>query len=178
MSSSERWKAVPGFPYYEVSTIGRVRRISSGRILTVTKNTGQVCLGLGEANKRLTISPANLMLRAFKRAPKKGEIARHLDDDRNNNKLSNLAWGTHDDNMKDAIRNGSLGPGSIASMLSSVRMQRRWDSGEMQKLDWGAVSEKVKEAHARGDYAHVDKSESSKKMWKNRKEKYGVTRSK
>jgi hypothetical protein len=35
-------------------------------------------------------------------------VARHLDDVSLNDKLSNLAWGTHADNAADAIRNGVI----------------------------------------------------------------------
>jgi hypothetical protein len=38
--------------------------------------------------------------------PKPGQICRHLDDNPNNFDSDNLAWGTHAENMQDAIRNG------------------------------------------------------------------------
>lgn len=50
---------------------------------------------------------AALILRAFVGSPGEGQyLARHLDDDRSNNKLPNLAWGNDADNRIDAIRNG------------------------------------------------------------------------
>jgi hypothetical protein len=36
----------------------------------------------------------------------RGAVIRHLDDDRANNHPSNLAYGSHEDNMADARRNG------------------------------------------------------------------------
>jgi hypothetical protein len=43
---------------------------------------------------------------AFRRMPKHGEEARHLDDIRSHNVLSNLKWGSRLDNARDAVRNG------------------------------------------------------------------------
>ena len=42
---------------------------------------------------------------AFIPNPHKYEIVRHLDDDKENNSLSNLKWGTIKENIEDAIRN-------------------------------------------------------------------------
>lgn len=52
------------------------------------------------------VKVANLMLEAFvgpKPFPK--AVARHLDDNSLNDVLGNLAWGTHVDNVADAVRN-------------------------------------------------------------------------
>lgn len=38
--------------------------------------------------------------------PFPGAIVRHLDDDKTNNHVSNLAWGTHSENAYDRVRNG------------------------------------------------------------------------
>lgn len=48
-----------------------------------------------------------LVLEAFVGPPGPGQEARHLDGDKANNRLSNLAWGTHTENMRDAIRHGT-----------------------------------------------------------------------
>lgn len=51
----------------------------------------------------------SLVAEAFHGPRPHGHEVRHLDDDRFNNHVSNLAYGTHRDNMQDAIRNGRLG---------------------------------------------------------------------
>lgn len=59
--------------------------------------------------------------------------ARHLDDDRNNNHVSNIAWGTHQDNMEDRDRNGGTarGPKLAALTDDDIRTIRaRCDAGE------------------------------------------------
>lgn len=46
------------------------------------------------------------MLEAFVGPRPHGQLGRHLDDDRDNNTLANLAWGTPAQNSQDAIDNG------------------------------------------------------------------------
>jgi HNH endonuclease len=69
------------------------------------------------------------MLRAFDRRPRKGEVARHLDDNFWNNRLANLKWGTQKDNVADAIRNGALGKDSPHAKAVSVAARRNWKNG-------------------------------------------------
>lgn len=65
-----------------------------------------------ETKKTSYVKLHRLVLSLFKRRPKKGEIGRHLDDDRTNNHIKNLAWGYHNDNVADAKRNESYAVGS------------------------------------------------------------------
>jgi hypothetical protein len=89
----ERWAAVPGFPRYEVSDRGRVRRIP--RTLQVARDGGvherhleplclrarmqagrlQVRLDAGDGSRRIR-GVARLMLSAFAGEPPKGWVAR------------------------------------------------------------------------------------------------------
>lgn len=47
-----------------------------------------------------------LMAETFLEKPPNAQCVRHLDDNPLNNYLSNLAWGTYSDNLRDAITNG------------------------------------------------------------------------
>jgi len=121
----EFWKDIPGFPNYQISNLGRVKRLKlvqphprnpnktrtySEKIKknTFSRSNGWV-VGLS-AGRVETV--ARLLLTAFIRPPAKDEIARHLDDDKHNQSLENLAWGTHKDNMEDSGRNGRRAVGS------------------------------------------------------------------
>ena len=44
--------------------------------------------------------------------PKPGQEARHLNDDRLDNRSANLRWGTREENMADAVRNKKILRGS------------------------------------------------------------------
>lgn len=49
-----------------------------------------------------------LVLLSFSGAPKPNQIARHLNGDRQDNRIENLSWGTYKENLQDAFRHGTL----------------------------------------------------------------------
>jgi hypothetical protein len=113
----EIWKAIEGHPNYQVSNLGRVKRLE----IVEANNKTRACrlperimkgsfskaagwfVYLPGSNKQQII--ARLVLTAFVRPPFEGEFARHLDDDKQNQNLINLAWGTRRDNGSDAVKN-------------------------------------------------------------------------
>lgn len=115
-SKREIWRSIdrPAVPtYYQVSNMGRVRALPytdrrghrrNLRILTCPNAEVALCLDTG-AKRWFPV--AQLVLYAFVGPPGKDQyLARHLDDDRSNNFVVNLAWGNDQDNHDDAIRNG------------------------------------------------------------------------
>jgi hypothetical protein len=116
----ELWRQVPGWPQYEVSSIGRVRSVdrlisdSLGRIRTQygrLKKTwiddgGYRRVELSDAGNRSGIGVHRLVAMAFIGMPKEGQETRHLDGDSLNNCVDNLAWGTHLENVRDTVRMG------------------------------------------------------------------------
>jgi hypothetical protein len=116
----ERWLPVVGYEgLYEVSDRGRVRsldrvvpsrggwRTHRGKILSAPRNGKYVKYHLHvKGDPGRTFRAHVLVLSAFVGPPDSGHLGRHLDDDPENNALSNLSWGTQGDNMNDAVRNG------------------------------------------------------------------------
>lgn len=117
----EAWAAVPGYDgIYEVSNQGRVRSLD--RVIVTKRGVSRRTPGseikpfAGDPYWRVTLSNAprpprtaaihSLVLEAFVGSRPAGLVARHLDDDHDNNRLSNLAYGTQSDNSFDAVRNG------------------------------------------------------------------------
>lgn len=79
-----------------------------------------------------------LVLTLFDRKPKKGEVGRHLDDDRRNNHISNLAWGSVQDNADDKGLNGRNIKGSaIYTSVLTEKLARElilsYESGPLEK---------------------------------------------
>lgn len=111
-STPERWLPVVGWEgLYEVSDLGRVRSLprkhTRGRIrkLQIGKNGyWSVALSLNEIRKTYTLH--RLMAEAFLGPRPEGQEVRHLDDNRLNCNLSNLAYGTRTENNLDRVRNG------------------------------------------------------------------------
>lgn len=66
-----------------------------------------------------------LVAEAFIPNPDNLPIVRHLDDDRSNNCVDNLAWGTQKDNYEDSVRNGTHMPFSDEARKMSIEKCRR-----------------------------------------------------
>ena len=122
--SGETWREVSGWDgAYEVSDLGNVRstdriihsstgsRKLKGKPLKANRNPGGyryvVLSKVGQ--KGVTCYIHALVARTFG-APGVGPVIRHLDDDKENNCLSNLMFGTHRENTVDAIRNNKMPP--------------------------------------------------------------------
>ena len=104
---NELWAIIPTHDKYEASSLGRIRRSQTGRILSEHRINGYSAVTLGPRQKiRRAIKVHKLVLAAFVGVCGPGLICRHLDDNKRNNALPNLAYGTHTQNQLDRIANG------------------------------------------------------------------------
>lgn len=122
MNDTEIWKAIPGWEGYSASSLGNIR--SEDRVIT-ENNTGKKVKHSGKllkpwiaksaggyftvglcngGDRRLKISIHRLVLLAFVGPLKKGMDSRHLDGNCLNNRIDNLAYGTRQENLKDAVK--------------------------------------------------------------------------
>lgn len=90
---------------YFVYENGRIWSTATNKFMA-TKN-GRIKFTGHNRTKTFKTSVARLVLTAFVRPPKPGELARHLDDDRTNNDVTNLEWGYDSDNARDKASNGN-----------------------------------------------------------------------
>ncbi len=129
----EIWKDVPKKRYFQVSNLGRVRRLEMKDTMGRTWKEKLVKHQNGRCNGG---EVARMILSAFDRLPNKGEMARHLDDNRENNCLLNLAWGYRQDNVDDAVRNGIYGKGTASARKIGEGVSRHWKniSAEERKM--------------------------------------------
>jgi len=111
------WRPVVGFDaLYEVSRIGQVRSLarktSTGMLggceikPDVTRN-GYARVSLSKDGRVFRFSVHRLVLSSFCRLPIGNEEARHIDGDKLNNSISNLAWGSRSENAFDRVRHGT-----------------------------------------------------------------------
>lgn len=108
MDDATRWAPAPGtFGRWEVSDRGEVRTVEGHKPLVgyLTWH-GYRKLALRKDGIRHRFYLHDLVLSAFDRERSPGEICRHLDDVKLNNRLENLRWGTPSENQRDAVRNG------------------------------------------------------------------------
>lgn len=90
----EEWQPIRDFPGYSVSTLGRVRNDSTGRILVLKVNQyGVVYVGLMRAYTQCQRAVALLVANAFIPRPSAPfDTPINLNGDRWDNRVENLAW--------------------------------------------------------------------------------------
>lgn len=113
---AEEWVDIPGYEgCYQVSSHGQVRSLprpyrNSTKILKLRPNKkGYLRVALCKDGKCKDYKVHRLVLTSFVGPCPEGMIGLHWDDDRTNNHLNNLRWGTFSDNQNDAVRNGTHG---------------------------------------------------------------------
>lgn len=109
----EQWRVIEAWPNYEVSDLGQVRSMprerTAGGVLRPQANKAgywHVALCADGVVKRVRIH--KLVLEAFVGPCPEGQEARHLDDNRDDNRLANLVWGTRRENRADLRRTGGF----------------------------------------------------------------------
>lgn len=111
---AEEWRSIPGWPEYEASSHGRIRRVKSsrgtraGKLLKQTIDTGYFKVSLSRDAQPKRDWVHRLVAMAFHGVPSDPlmEVA-HKDNDGQNNIPSNLRWATRADNSADRVGHGT-----------------------------------------------------------------------
>lgn len=127
---------------YEASSLGRVRskarsvtkrtrhggemvQAYAARVLqpSVEKGYLRVHLGVNGAKRKAWVH--TMVLHAFDRCPNDGEVCRHLNGIRHDNRPENLAWGSHLENMADRKAHGAyaLGEDHVMAKLTAAQVE-------------------------------------------------------
>ena len=96
--TEEFWKPVEGFEqFYEVSNLGRVKSLRSGKVRKPVPNrqTGYLALVLVGEGFRRTMSVHRLVATAFCERHDGCDCINHKDENKHNNVADNLEWCTH-----------------------------------------------------------------------------------
>jgi len=114
---TEEWRSCPRNVIYEVSSLGRVRSRDhmkwsgnagftdvKGRVLKNSRSgNGYLMVSLGYGQK---IAVHILVLEAFVGPRPLGKFCLHRNDDKDDNRLDNLYYGTRSENNEDTYTNG------------------------------------------------------------------------
>lgn len=111
-TSTEIWKDLPQFPKYQISNLGNLRSFRKGRwkprkAVRYKGGYWRVALRPGGKGPGKLFSLHCLVLEAFVGPCPEGMECRHKDGDSDNNRLDNLEWSTHLDNMRDRKAHGT-----------------------------------------------------------------------
>ena len=141
----EIWKTIRGYPWYQVSNLGRVKSVARSipavsvtgrkylrflREKILSPSTGQPQVWLSKASgdtKGFYVS--RLVARAFiGKPPKRNSLVLHGDDDPENNNVTNLRWGSSQDNADDMTSRGRsarlLGSANFSSVLTESNVRK------------------------------------------------------
>lgn len=109
----EEWRPVVGYEkYYEVSSLGRVRRLGSNKVLSQSLG----CQGrylhvvLSVDGKSRTFNTHRIVAEAFL-GPSNGLICCHNNGIKTDNRSDNLRWATQKENIGDKLSHGTMAMG-------------------------------------------------------------------
>lgn len=107
----EIWKDIPGYiNLYQASNYGEIKSLRFNKEIILKQKTdrsGHLRINLFKNNTRKEYQVHRLILETFIGRCPPGMECRHLDGNPKNNKLDNLKWGTHSENIKDSVKHGT-----------------------------------------------------------------------
>lgn len=119
-------KEIPDFPGYFATPNGEIWSMKHGRPhpLREGSNGRYAIMILCRNGKRVGRQLHRLVLETFRGPCPDGMQARHLNGDRKENGISNLAWGTVSENAMDRVRHGThrFGETHGAAKLSNAEI--------------------------------------------------------
>ena len=102
----EIWKDVPGYEgLYQVSSVGRIMRDGRTRKLK-SDHMGYLVVALCKKGIEKDWKVHRLVALAFLQNPEQKRVVNHIDGDKQNNRVENLEWVTHSENMRHAYTTG------------------------------------------------------------------------
>jgi hypothetical protein len=179
----EVFRPVPGWANYEVSNLGSVRRrkrirgrgFADGWVgcKLFQAGDGYRCAHFWDGKRSVSRYVHRLVLEAFVGPCPAGHYARHiLNNDRTDNRLVNLAWGTPIQNMEDKKRHGTHRSGDrvthaklkVADVLEMRRLRREGIlRGDIAKRFGVSDTHVSKVIGAKGMWADVAVSEDERR---------------
>ena len=157
----EEWKDIPGYEgKYQASSFGRIRSLSrtvvakNGRRQEVVgsllhpglRKDGYLKLNLTENGKHRAWLVHRLVLLTFSGPPAAPNMGtRHFPDrTKHNNHITNLSWGTQQENAADTLVHGTAGQGRNSSALYKRRLDEVGKSKPMSAHRRSQMTETAK----------------------------------
>lgn len=132
----EVWKDIKGYEgLYQVSNLGRVKRVTTGRILKGGKDTnGYMMVLLCNNNIKSNKAIHRLVAQAFIPNPENKPQVNHIDENKTNNMVSNLEWMTAKENNNHGTHNGRISKSNsipiIATNIKTGELEEFYGSRE------------------------------------------------
>lgn len=117
----EIWKDVKDYEeLYQVSNLGRVKRVTTGRILKGGKDKyGYLIVNLYKNSVGSIKTIHRLVAEAFIPNPENKPQVNHVDENKTNNSLDNLEWMTAKENTNHGTRNERSGKSQSIPIIAT-----------------------------------------------------------
>lgn len=161
------YKPIAGWEDYAVSRAAVVKSKKSGKWVRLRPGVASngyptVCLSRGKPAERRSFCLHALVLTTFVGPCPPGQVCRHLDGNKRNNNLSNLAWGTRAENSEDSRKHGTMAVGEArGGRLTSdsvLEIRVRYENGEVQTAlakEFGVHQVTISEIVTRKIWRHI-----------------------
>lgn len=103
LSNSEKWSPIDGFSNYHVSNQGRVKSITTDKILRPRKCRGYDRVTIYKNGRKHDKFIHRLVGETFLNNPTNRNEINHIDGNKNNNHVDNLEWCTRSENISHAF---------------------------------------------------------------------------
>jgi hypothetical protein len=145
--TAEIWMPVAGFPDYEASDLGRIRRSvpagqghACGMLIPWLGNHQYQTVGLARDGRSVRRLVHRLVCEAFHGTPPTpGHQVAHADGTRWNNRADNLRWATRAENMGDCVAHGTRATGHRHGRTTKPERTPRGERHGHAKLSEAAV---------------------------------------
>ena len=107
---------IPRFPDYKITRTGKIWSTGKGRFLSPSVGKrGYLQIQLRKNKIRINKYIHTLLLETFVGQRPNGMECRHLDGNKQNNRLDNLCWGTSSENKFDVVKHeGNVGNSKLS----------------------------------------------------------------
>jgi hypothetical protein len=170
----ETWKVIAEAPGHEISSTGRVgsywgkgrKWVGTSRVILKNKRhpTGHEFVILrGVGGKRITRSVHRLVLDAFSPQVDEAHECRHLNGQAADNRIANLRWGSHHENMLDRTHHGTDNRGircgsaklNEDQVLEIWRRRRNGEGPSKLAAEFGVDPNTVVSIHRQRTWKHL-----------------------
>jgi len=135
----EIWKDIPGYSNdYQISNLGNIKN-KEGLILKqkINKYRGDYKLVILWKYSNKMLSVHRLVAKTFIPNPLNKPEVNHIDGDKTNNRIENLEWVTHQENIQHAYKNGLAGGKTYKSKLTDenvIEIKKLLNKGVLHKI--------------------------------------------